>query len=247
MSATGIARPIYRKGFSPKEGFAHLMAIARERKLTSTESQRLTEFRQMLRRAKRPAMNPGVVVKKVGAKWGVFRRDEENDLILVGYLKYDTKEDALKAARDYVRSKSGRFLETNPRKTYRKPYHSLEPQIFESMAYRGYLIKFNALRDEYWIEKDRAFIAYAQTITEAKKKIDSIFGENPRRAKRNPSRSLQRLGRAVEVRYRREIGRQPGYYKHVIKSRRAGLYTVPAGWFYVSGKSIVITEGKPHV
>jgi hypothetical protein len=66
-------------------------------------------------------------------------------------------------------------------------------------------------------------------------------------AKGNPSGKLQRIGRAMEVRYRRDIGRKPGYYKHEIESRRAGVYTIPAGWVYVSTKSILITEGKPRV
>jgi hypothetical protein len=163
----------------------------------------------------------------------------------------------------------------NPRKPYRKPYHSLEPQIFESMAYRGYLIKFNALRNEYWIEKDGAFISYAQTIPEAKRKIDEIFGDNPRKLTRTKARRIlhegltprqrgyfgarasgaprrnspktQRIGRAVEVRYKRDIGRSPGYYKHEIQSRKAGVYTIPPGWVYVSTKSILITEREPHV
>ncbi len=68
-----------------------------------------------------------------------------------------------------------------------------------------------------------------------------------RRVKRNPSGRMQRLGRALEVRYDRTVGARPGFYKHEIRSRRAGLYTIPAGWVYVSGKSILITEGKPHV
>jgi hypothetical protein len=68
------------------------------------------------------------------------------------------------------------------------------------------------------------------------------------KAKRNPSKgSLQCLGRAVEVRYHRSIGSQPGYYKHEIESRKAGIYTIPAGWVYVSAKSILITEKKPRV
>ena len=79
--------------------------------------------------------------------------------------------------------------------------------------------------------------------------IRTLEKRNPRRVptRRNPAGKLQRLGHALEIRYRREIGRKPGYYKHEIESQRAGLYTVPAGWVYVPGKSILITEGKPHV
>ncbi len=75
-------------------------------------------------------------------------------------------------------------------------------------------------------------------------------GRNPSRQTRvykNPSGKLQRLGRAVEVRYRREVGSKPGYYKHEIKSQQASLYTVASGWVHVPGRAILITEGKPHV
>jgi hypothetical protein len=69
------------------------------------------------------------------------------------------------------------------------------------------------------------------------------------RAKRNPGGRghTVRIGRAVEVRYRRDIGRKPGYYKHEIRSRNAGVYTIPPGWVYVSTKSILITEREPRV
>lgn len=290
--------------------FADLMKQAREGQLSEHARKKLAQARQILRRSKRPAMNA--------------------------------------------------------RKRYHKPYHSLEPQIFESMAYRGYLIKFNALRDEYFIEKDKAFIGYAQTIPEAKRKIDSIFGDNPsvlrfrdlsigekfefdrtgvefsgmasgpwiktgprtyrpaisdtelmeqlkrqygsyatkgmlrnmtkirvgsinaqvvrlnpkltrRKARlilhegkvrgrkltgrqrrffgarasgyprKNPAGRIQNIGRALEVRYHRTVGRQRGYYKHEIKSRRAGVYTIPPGWVYVGENSILITEETPRV
>ncbi len=202
----------------------------------------------------------------------------------------------------------------NARKRY--PSHTYRPpQEFHGTTHRGYSIQFNAMRNEYWIEKDGAFIAYAQTISDAKKKIDSIFGDNPklkpitrktwidqrakelglsveishpgdgstrfhfhkggrhiatakgakaaekfireyvretpgpnphRKAKQNPTGKLQRIGRAVEVRYQRTIGSKPGFYKHEIRSH-AGVYTIPPGWVYVGSKSILITEGKPRV
>jgi hypothetical protein len=65
------------------------------------------------------------------------------------------------------------------------------------MRYKGYWIKFNAMRNEYWIEIDGAFIGYAQTITEAKRKIDEIAGpqSNPRkRTRKRNSESFRQTG-----------------------------------------------------
>jgi len=64
------------------------------------------------------------------------------------------------------------------------------------------------------------------------------FNRPGRRAKNNPE--IKSVGRAVEVRYKRK-GAKPGYYKHEIQAV-AEVFTVPAGWFYVSEKSIVIAS-----
>jgi hypothetical protein len=64
-------------------------------------------------------------------------------------------------------------------------------------------------------------------------------------AKRNPCAEIMKLGRALEVRYQRSIGRSPGYYKHEIETA-AGLFTVPGGWVFLPGKSVVISKGVPR-
>ncbi len=77
-------------------------------------------------------------------------------------------------------------------------------------------------------------------------KIPNIFGDievNPRNRLRRPVKSngnIQSIGRALEVRYER-TGKRRGYYSHKITTR-AEVYTVPAGWFYVPEKSIVIAS-----
>lgn len=108
-------------------------------------------------------------------------------------------------------------------------------------------------------ERDRLQLAQARqmlrrskrpAMNSKKRRVAKSKANNRGRSpaiRRNPSGSMQRIGRAVEVRYRRDIGRQPGYYKHTIKSRKAGVFTIPPGWVYVSTRSILITEVKPRV
>ena len=52
-------------------------------------------------------------------------------------------------------------------------YKSLLPEL-KDIPYKGYLIRFNALRNEYWVEKNGSHISYAQTIPQAKKMIDEL-------------------------------------------------------------------------
>lgn len=67
----------------------------------------------------------------------------------------------------------------------------------------------------------------------------------PKKPKRNPA-GVHRLGPAEEVRYKRDVGRLPGYYKHKVESKRAKVYAIPAGWVYVYDRSILITETPPR-
>lgn len=88
-------------------------------------------------------------------------------------------------------------------------------------------------------ERDRVRLADARQLLRRAKRP----AMNPR-VRRS---SLQRIGTAKEVRYHRSIGRKPGFYKHTIRSRSAGVYTIPPGWVYVGSKSILITEKTPKV
>lgn len=95
--------------------------------------------------------------------------------------------------------------------------------------------------------RQRAANEYGSNVSEIVRRIVRSDTHRSVGGLRNPRRSFQRIGRALEVRYHRTIGRQPGFYKHEIESRKAGVYTIPEGWIYVPGKSILITEGKPRV
>ena len=44
----------------------------------------------------------------------------------------------------------------------------------ESIAYRGYLIRFNAFRCEWWIEKDGRRISGATSVDDARRTIEML-------------------------------------------------------------------------
>lgn len=158
-----------------KRVFSSLMQKARTVRLSERELRQLTEARQLLRRAKRPAMNPGL------------------------------------------------------RKLSNKQLNDLQKRLASTR-------KFGA----------KSSISLKVVEAEMRRRIDAGTWKIPYYPLQNPG-SFQRLGRALEIRYKREVGHTPGFYKHEIESRRAGLYTIPPGWVYVSGKSILITEKPPKV
>jgi len=93
---------------------------------------------------------------------------------------------------------------------------------------------------------ERRMLQHAsQTIRAAKR---GKLSPNPKRMtsirKFKKSQNIVRLGRALELRYQRRIGKHPGYYKHEITSS-AGLFTVPEGWVFLKGRSVVISKSEP--
>ena len=279
--------------------FAELMREAREGTLTERARARLSQARQILRRAKRPAMNP--TVRK--ERFSLYVQDTTGQSTFRG--EFYTLPKAKKAALSFARSASyplveiygqgGRIvwssrgrLRSNPRSYYligdfhgstvyytgragrdfisgnfKEAFHYSS----ESEALRKVDV-LNRMSRVHGVVFDMRAIHRPSTNPEklTRGKARRILHEGvvrgrrltPRQRRyfgarasgaprRNPGRSMQRIGRAVEVRYKRDIGRSPGYYKHEIQSRKAGVYTIPPGWVYVGTKSILISESSPKI
>jgi hypothetical protein len=256
-----------------KRTFASLMQKARSGSLTERDRGQLTVARQMLRRAKRPAMNPKE--KTIPQLW-------KRAQLLYNRYKTETREyqeianklglPITELNRRISRARSERSV-MNPRITLPDgrefPEFEGKPLSWDPGSHftlederKGYPKTKAVLRElsdselhRHQRENLRAsfgniFSGNAKRFLRLiEEEIERRGKKNPKvsRAKRNPRSSIVRLGHAEEVRYHRNIGRQPGYYKHAIRSRKAGIFTIPAGWVYVSGKSILITEGTPRV
>ena len=238
-----------------RETFARLMQEARSGPLSQHARQKLSQARQLLRRAKRPAMNTRRSTKR-NPHWtpSALTRVAQG-LQKFGFSAPEARRLAAQAEGERGISNVNETVERivrahthvsvgGLRNPTRKERFSLYVQDSTGQStFRG---------EFYTLPKaKKAALMFARS---ASYPLVEIYGTGGKivwssrgRLKTNPAGKLQRLGRAVEVRYRREIGRQPGFYKHAIKSRKAGLYTIPAGWVYVSGKSILITEGSPRV
>lgn len=274
-----------------KRTFADLMARARDRKLSLTEKARLSQARQMLRRGRRPAMNP--------RKSTIYTRASTEELQrVVKQYRQELLTSAILTPKDHrnlrshivaIQKELDRRTKTNPAR-FPHGRHLVE---LKKIQMGGIPFAFVVIRDGEeigFITKHRdtrtethpwkAFVGIGHHATylgavygsDGKARaiqaiVDGIpLEENPielgyrspktgrgrhlsigvgRSAKSNPP-GPQRIGRALEVRYKRDIGRKPGYYKHSIQAN-AGVYTVSPGWVYVGSKSILITEGKPRV
>ena len=248
--------------------FGALMKKARTGQLTERDQLQLTQARQTLRRSKRPAMNPRQSKYVVGDTVYINRSQVAPSLAKDLFWRVfidpavirEISKDKTRVKVEFPFGKSYWFdvdaIEfKNPSR--RKP--TLEKQVSRRLQHFGYS-KRDAERE--------AANAQGSNVEEIVKRIvrrdthKSVGGHlNPRRRRLdpvgerqrrgmavNPSRSrMVRIGRALEVRYKRDIGRKPGYYKHEIRSRKAGVYTIPPGWVYVSSKSVLITEGEPRV
>ena len=187
--------------------FGALMKKARMGHLTERDRLQLTQARQLLRRSKRPAMNP--VARK--DRFSLYVQDTTGQSTFRG--EFFSLPKAKKAALSFARSASY--------------------PLVEIYGQGGRIV---------WSSRGRL----AKNPSRRRRRLDPV-GERQRRGMAlNPSRMV-RIGRALEVRYKRDIGRKPGYYKHEIRSRKAGVYTIPPGWVYVSSKSVLITEGEPRV
>lgn len=314
-----------------KRTFADLMARARDRKLSLTEKARLFQARQMLRRGRRPAMNPRppgeyqefstakyttqdarlqiLGLRKQGwdflktvvypsgkinfhlthdGKTAVLNEDGSIDMLYpVGTKVFDSLKNRdvtqgygarpNRPAMNPARFPHGRHLvelkkirmggipfafvvirdgeeigfitkhrdtrtETHPWKAFVGIGHHAT-YLGAVYGSDGKARAIQAIVDGIPLEENPIELGYRSPKTGRGRHVSIGVGRSVRS---NPSRSPQRIGRALEVRYRRDIGQKPGYYKHEIKSK-AGVYTVSPGWVYVGSKSILITEGKPRV
>ena len=273
-----------------KRVFAELMQKAREGTLTQHDKRELTQARQLLRRAKRPAMNPrkktylGDGFRKI---WFSGRDGKTAGLVLSEQTFQNTRSmEAFSRLFPYSEAnKMARFHKSPLFSTYEEAFAyptsaSLNPRhSAQSTSLKvGDIVKVDRfavgkLTSERLSHRVFSDIAVVRQVVKERGmytpriEIEFPFGKrywfdsdvlirqekkNPRsrltrsRAKSNPS-GIVRVGQGVEVRYKRDIGTQRGYFKHEIASRKAGVYTIPPGWVYVSTKSILITEREPRV
>lgn len=294
------------------------MAKARAGRLTERDRQQLTQARQLLRRARRPAMNPqppGNYREYHAAKHttpgarkqiaGLMKQGWEFDRTVIypsGTINFHLLSEGRTAilnedgtihmlypvgtkVHDALKSRDvtqGYGAEPNPAR-FPHARHLVELKKIKisgaGMAFAivrdgeeiGFITKYRDTRTEThpW----KAFVGIGEHSTflgvaygsDGKARaiqavVDGIPLENRGRVakskvnnrgrssaiRQNPGGKLQRIGRALEVRYRRDVGRVPGYYKHKIESHNAGVYTIPPGWVYVSTKSVLITEREPR-
>jgi len=320
MGNTSKALSIFMTQSEAKHTFADLMAKARTRPLTPTDKRQLTVARQMLRRGKRPAMNPPPYVKLRDLPMGAMFEFEAIDKfpysgmaqgpwIKTGSNKYRDANEQIHQTRYGKKDLKGSGLAKvfkvtpdvkgplfgNPRQMLRRAKRpAMNPRLHwtENQQWKehktGETVTAEELLKRYGdylrvhrislIDRPKDFSVRMDDGTVWSRTTDlrqnplthkkarrilhegrvrgrkltpsqrGFFGARasgyPRRS--NPKGAIVRLGRAEEVRYHRNIGSQPGYYKHEIRSRKAGVYTIPAGWVHVSSKSILITEGEPR-
>jgi len=203
--------------------FANLMAKSRTATgLSARDRVQLSTARQMLRRSKRPAMN---------SKRNPARFPHDRHLVELKKIKMGGVDFAFVVVRDgeeigFITKYRDTRTETHPWKAY--------VGIGHHSTYLGAAYGSDG--------KAKAIKAIVDGIP-----LENRTGRRATKSKvrANPRSSALRLGRALEVRYQRQIGRTPGYYKHTIESKRAGVYTIPPGWVYVGTKSILITESTP--
>jgi hypothetical protein len=245
-----------------KATFASLMQKARTGSLTEHDKRELMTARQMLRRAKRPAMNPRQSKYVVGDTVYINRSQVAPTLAKDLFWRVfidpavirQVSKDKSRVEVEFPFGKKYWFdVEAvefkNPTRKNPTRSESFSLYVTASTGQSTFKGQFNTLP-----KAKKAALTFARSasypLVEIVGKDGHVVWSSRGRlaARANPSKgSLQCLGRAVEVRYHRSIGSQPGYYKHEIESRKAGVYTIPAGWVYVSGKSILITEKKPRV
>jgi len=238
-----------------KRTFAELMVKARTGQLTTADWRKLTEARQMLRRAKRPAMNPrkksylGDGYRKI---WFSGRGGTTAGLVLSEQTFQNTRSvEAFSRLFPHTEMhKMARFHESPVFATWEEAFaypttakeNPKKPKKVFDVVHSGQTTRFfKPSEAKRFLKRHPDGTLDAHRIGERKGPVVSLARW------RNPISKIVRIGRAEEVRYHRTIGSQPGYYKHEIRSRRAGVYTIPAGWVYVGSKSILITEGTPRV
>lgn len=232
--------------------FASHMAAARTRKLTAYEKAELTRARQALRRARRPAGLSKVNPKKGGYSVYVFKAGR--GLVYIGVRS------ALSKAKDIARQEGQHGYEIYgpggaivARKASKAPYTPLAPRgnrrrkarrnsascptcgrpagsPYRRKDARGHVVagcvdpfhgKFDA-----WARRREAGTIRARL---ARGRAGKGYGPNPG--------GLIRMGKLVELRYQRDHGRQPGFYKHTFKVR-------PVIYYRSSDNSIWIKGGR---
>lgn len=250
--------------------FAALMQKARSGSLTGHDRTKLSEARQTLRRSRRPAMNPA---KK--ERFSVYSYDPgggssyRGDASTLGKaIKIaNTFAGSPSYGGAFIVGKRGAIVwdSKHPRKNPTPWTPSPVLKVARELEKFGFS-KAEARRLAAQAEGERGIGNVRETVERIvrahthrsvggernpSKKVIPWLPSKARRLKhlkplkKNPAGGVQRIGQGLEVRYKRTIGRKPGYYKHTIRSRRAGVYTIPAGWVYVADNSILITETEP--
>lgn len=251
-----------------KHVFAELMAKARTRTLTDRDRLQLAQARQLLRRGRRPAMNP--TRQQIRAEHAdVFIHNPQPP---GNYREYHAAKHTTPGARKQIAGLMKQGWEFDRTVIYpsgKINFHLLNEgrtaileedgkinmlypvgtKVFDSLKGRDVTQGYGAEPNPLTRRKARTILHEGQVrgrkLTGRQRRFFGARASGSPR--RNPSGRMQRIGRAMEVRYQRTIGSQPGYYKHTIKSRKAGVFTIPPGWVYVSTKSILITEKEPRV
>lgn len=191
-----------------RDTFRDLMQTAQRRKLTESERVRLSKARQMLRRAKRPAMNR-------------TRRNPKRSAAKT-HVHYFVQ------ARDY--GDPNRML-----------YWAGWGWTGKRAGAKRYATEHEAREVADWAApKGSGNAAEVVRVVPPGKRLAGI---NPRRklargrkaARKNPGRV--RMGKLIELRYDRDHGSKPGFYKHVFRTK-------PTIYYYPDSDKIVIQGGR---
>ncbi len=188
-----------------------------------------------------PAMSKGVYVVKIVKR---FKRGLKRGLTIEDTVGFPTVASADKFIR--ALSRAGRAgsldyviedmrIDSGPGLGRRNPPIPLSAARKILAAYHGQ--KLTAAG----VQRLNAAVQSMRAAKRPRKNCGKTPAKNPKQ-NRGP---IVRLGRGLEVRYQREIGRTPGYYKHEITSK-AGLFTAPSGWVYLPTKAVIICAGKPR-
>lgn len=187
---------------SAKRVFADLMQMARRRTLTASEKEQLSRARQYLRQHAKPRRNasqPGTITGGTSIASGYVIRWAPGSYSQM-FLKQESAERYLKRA-----AKPGKVIYVEPGYDFRNPRKKLTRRKARRILHEG--------------------IAQGRALTERQRKF---FGARASGYPRVNRKRPIRIGKIVELRYRRDVGLKKGFYKHTFRSG-ASVYVMPDG------------------